>query len=187
MSGLYIRKFIDRVAQCDQTGAKDFVWSMQDAKNLHGDITKLLLDIETLSSVKKEVDLDTIEVDGGTWQLTEYLTILSTQFMVNNCGDNEMSRPKPTILVEVTDKATYKTEQVLASTGIWAVYFEGSPINLKTSNMLVQYPGPKYKKVSFSNPGHAISLAKKLNTQFKTEKFSVVLLHKGEQVYPNAK
>ena len=26
-----------------------------------------------------------------------------------------MSRPKPTILVEVTDKATYKTEQVLAS------------------------------------------------------------------------
>jgi hypothetical protein len=40
---------------------------MQDAKNLHGDITKLLLDIETLSSVKKEVDLNTIEVDGGTW------------------------------------------------------------------------------------------------------------------------
>ena len=78
-----------------------------------------------------------------------------------------MSRPKPTILVEVTDKATYKTEQVLASTGIWAVYFDGSPINLKTSNMLVQYPGPKYKKVSFSNPGHAISLAKKLNISKK--------------------
>ena len=105
--------------------------------------------------------------------------------MVNNCGDNEMSRPKPTILVEVTDKATYKTEQVLASDGIWAVYFEGSPINLKTSNMLVQYPGPKYKKVSFSNPGHAISLAKKLNTQFKTDKFSVVLLSQGKQVYPD--
>ena len=98
-----------------------------------------------------------------------------------------MARPKPQILVEVTDKVTYKTEQVLASDGIWAVYFEAKPINLKTSNMLVQYPGPKYKKVSFSNPGHAISLAKKLNTQFKTEKFSVVLLHKGEQVYPNAK
>ena len=98
-----------------------------------------------------------------------------------------MSRPKPTILVEVTDKATYKTEQVLASTGIWAVYFEGSPINLKTSNMLVQYPGPKYKKVRFSNPGHAISLAKKLNTQFKTDKFSVVILSQGKQVYPDAK
>ncbi len=98
-----------------------------------------------------------------------------------------MARPKPHILVEVTDKATYKTEQVLASDGIWAVYFEATPINLKTSNMLVQYPGPKYKKVSFSNPGHAISLAKKLNTQFKTDKFSVVLLSEGQTVYSDLK
>ena len=30
-----------------------------------------------------------------------------------------MSRPKPTVLVEITDKTTYKTEQVLASDGIW--------------------------------------------------------------------
>ena len=98
-----------------------------------------------------------------------------------------MSRPKPTILAEITDKATYKTEQVLASEGIWAVYYNNNPINLKTSNMLVQYPGPKYKKVSFSNPGHAISLAKKLNIQFKTDKFSVVLLTKGEVVYSETK
>mgnify|MGYP000849784766 FL=1 len=98
-----------------------------------------------------------------------------------------MSRPKPTILAEITDKATYKTEQVLGSEGIWAVYYNKSPINLKTSNMLVQYPGPKYKKVSFANPGHAISLAKKLNIQFKTDKFSVVMLTKGEVVYSEEK
>ena len=98
-----------------------------------------------------------------------------------------MSRPKPTVLIEVTNKATYKTEQVLAAEGIWAVFFDGAPINLKTSNMLVQYPGPKYKKVSFSNAGHAINLAKKLNTQFKTDKFSVVLLKQGEQIFPDAK
>ena len=98
-----------------------------------------------------------------------------------------MSRPKPQVLVEVTNKTTYKTEQVLAAEGIWAVFFDGSPINLKTANMLVQYPGPKYKKVSFSNSGHAINLAKKLNTQFKTDKFSVVLLTQGEQIFPNAK
>ena len=48
-----------------------------------------------------------------------------------------MSRPKPTVLVEITDKTTYKTEQVLASDGIWAVYFDSNPINLKTSNILV--------------------------------------------------
>jgi len=95
-----------------------------------------------------------------------------------------MSRPKPNVLVEQTNKSTYKTEQVLASEGIWAVFFDSKPINLKTSNLLVQYPGPKYKKVSFSNPGHAINLAKKLNTQFKTDKFSVVLLKAGDRIYP---
>lgn len=98
-----------------------------------------------------------------------------------------MSRPKPQILVELTNKNTYKTEQVLAAEGIWAVFFDGKPINLKTSNLLVQYPGPKYKKVSFSNQGHAINLAKKLNTQFKTDKFSVVLLTQGETIFPNVK
>ena len=95
-----------------------------------------------------------------------------------------MSRPKPQILVEITNKETYKTEQVLASEGIWAVYYEERPINLKTSNYLVNYPGPKYKKVSFSNPGHAINLAKKLNEQFQTDKFSVVLLDRGKVIYP---
>ena len=98
-----------------------------------------------------------------------------------------MSRPKPQVLVELTNKSTYKTEQVLAADGIWAVFFDGQPINLKTSNLLVQYPGPKYKKVSFSNQGHAINLAKKLNTQFRTDKFSVVLLTQGETVFPNVK
>ena len=97
-----------------------------------------------------------------------------------------MSRPRPQVLAEITNKETYKTEQVLASEGIWAVYFEARPINLKTSNYLVQYPGPKYKKVSFSNPGHAINLAKKLNEQFQTDKFSVVLLDKGKVIYPES-
>jgi hypothetical protein len=95
-----------------------------------------------------------------------------------------MSRPKPNVLIELANKSTYKTEQVLASEGVWAVFYENKPINLKTSNLLVQYPGPKYKKVSFSNPGHAKNLAKKLNVQFKTDKFTVVLLTAGEHVYP---
>jgi hypothetical protein len=98
-----------------------------------------------------------------------------------------MSRPKPQVMIEHTNKQTYKTEQVLAAEGIWAVFFDNSPINLKTANMLTQYPGPKYKKVSFSNSGHAINLARKLNTQFKTDKFTVVLLKSGDKIYPNAR
>ena len=96
-----------------------------------------------------------------------------------------MSRPKPQVLIEQTNKQTYKTEQVLAAEGVWAVFYQGQPINLKTHNMLVQYPGPKYKKVSFSNPGHAINLARKLNAQFRTDQFTVVLLRYGETVYPS--
>jgi len=96
----------------------------------------------------------------------------------------KMSRPKPTVLLEHVNKTNYKSDQILNSEGIWAVFYDGQPINLKTQNMLVAYPGPKYKKVSFSNPGHAINLAKKLNTLFKCDKFSVVLLKAGDQIYP---
>ena len=94
-----------------------------------------------------------------------------------------MSRPKPTVILENLDKNSYKCDQVLASEGIWAVYYDGRPVNLKTQNILVSYPGPKYRKVSFSNPGHAISLAKKLNNQFRTDKFTVVLLNQGSVIY----
>jgi hypothetical protein len=95
-----------------------------------------------------------------------------------------VSRPKPTVLLEHVNKTNYKSDQILDSEGIWAVFFDNQPINLKTQNILVAYPGPKYKKVSFSNPGHAINLAKKLNALFKSEKFSVVLLKAGDTIYP---
>ena len=95
-----------------------------------------------------------------------------------------MSRPKPTVLLTISNKETYKQEEVLAAEGIWAVFYDGKPINLKSSSLVSNYPGPKYKKVSFSNPGHAENLAKKLNVQFKSDKFTVVLLATGSQVYP---
>ena len=95
-----------------------------------------------------------------------------------------MSRHKPTVLLYHVNKTTYKSEQVLSSEGIWAVFYDHQPINLKTHNILVSYPGPKYKKNSFSNPGHAINLCKKLNTLFKTDKFSVVILRVGDKIFP---
>ena len=95
-----------------------------------------------------------------------------------------MSRPKPEVLLEQVNKTTYQSEQVLRATGIYAVFYDGSPINLRTDNLLVQYPGPKYKKVSFSNPGHAKNLARKLNAQFRTDRFTVMLLQQGQTVYP---
>lgn len=80
-----------------------------------------------------------------------------------------------------THKETYRQDEVLAAEGIWAVFYDGAPINLKTSSMVSNYPGPKYKKTSFSNPGHAENLAKKLNAQYKTDKFEVYVLKTGDK------
>lgn len=93
-----------------------------------------------------------------------------------------MSRPKPNVLLEHIDKKTYRSEQVLQADAIWAVFYNGEPFNLKSANMLTSYPGPKYKKVSFSNPGHAINLAKKLNDLFSCNNFEVRKLTSGENV-----
>ena len=92
-----------------------------------------------------------------------------------------MARPKPKILLDHTNKETYKSEQILEADAIYAVFYKNTPINLRALNSLVNYPGPKYKKVSFSNPGHAENLAKKLNTQYNTDKFAVYLLKTGEK------
>ena len=93
-----------------------------------------------------------------------------------------MSRPKPTVVLENINRKTYKSEQVLEADAIWAVFYKDKPFNLKSSNTLTNYPGPKYKKVSISNPGHAHNLAKKLNDLFTSEDFTVVKLTSGETV-----
>lgn len=81
-----------------------------------------------------------------------------------------------------TDPKTFKSEQVLKAVAIYAVFHEGKPINLRSLHSLIDYPGPKYKKVSFSNPGHAFNLAEKLNKMFKTDKFGVYMLTEGQPI-----
>ena len=93
-----------------------------------------------------------------------------------------MSRPKPTVLLEYVNKKTYRSEQVLEAEAIWAVFHKDKPFNLKSSNMLTNYPGPKYKKTSFSNPEHAHNLASKLNEMFNCKEFAVYKLSTGEVV-----
>ena len=97
-----------------------------------------------------------------------------------------MARPKPTIILDQVDK-NYNSEQILKAEAIYAVYYEGKPINLRTTNTLVNYPGPKYKKVSFSNSGHAFNLADRLNKKFNTDLFSVVKLTNGDTITRDSK
>jgi hypothetical protein len=93
-----------------------------------------------------------------------------------------MSRPKPKIILEKVNKKTYKSDQILEAEAIWAVFYKGKPFNLKSQNSLSSYTGSKYKKVSFSNPGHAHNLAKKLNTLFNSTEFTVFKLTTGEEL-----
>lgn len=93
-----------------------------------------------------------------------------------------MSRPKPNVILEHVNKKNYKTEQILEADAIWAVFYQDKPFNLKSANLISNYPGPKYKKVSFSNPGHAHNLAKKLNSLFNCTDFSVYKLNQGERI-----
>lgn len=96
-----------------------------------------------------------------------------------------MSRSQPKVLTEIVDKKTYKVDQVIEASGIWAIFYDGQPINLKNQHYLDSNAVPKYKKTSFSNPGHARNLCRKLNAQFKTDKFSVVFMNQGTKVYPD--
>jgi len=96
-----------------------------------------------------------------------------------------MSRTQAKILLEIVDKKTYRVDQIVEASGIWAVYYQDQPFNLKNTHYLDSNAVPKYKKTSFSNPGHARNLCRKLNAQFKTTDFSVVYLTQGTRVYPD--
>jgi hypothetical protein len=87
-----------------------------------------------------------------------------------------MARPKPRVLLEHLDPNTLQLDQILEADAIWAVVYKDEPFNLKTSS---NHYDSKYKKSSFSNPGHAHNLATKLNNMFKCSDFAVIKLTKG--------
>lgn len=90
-----------------------------------------------------------------------------------------MSRHPPTILLELIDPSTYLSEQVLVASGLYAVFYLGEPFGLRERNALTDTRA-KYKRTSFPEPGHAVSLAARLNARFKSRDFAVFRLHTGE-------
>jgi hypothetical protein len=67
---IHLQKFVDRVRGHEARGARDFVMSMADAKDLHADITRLLIDLQTLqeTTVKSlQEDVVTVQIAGGSF------------------------------------------------------------------------------------------------------------------------
>ena len=68
---LHINRFIDRIKAADARQQRDFTMSMSDAKDLHADITKLLLSLQTLheQTTQKAAAKPVVEVEmsGGSF------------------------------------------------------------------------------------------------------------------------
>jgi hypothetical protein len=65
---IHLQRFVDRVRGFEARGAKDFTMSLNDAKDLHADITRLLIDLQNLreQAVKAQEDaVITVAMDGG--------------------------------------------------------------------------------------------------------------------------
>ena len=67
---LHLQKFIDRVQGFEARGIKDFTMSMTDAKSMHADLTRLLLELQTLREVQATQateEVIRVDVTGGSF------------------------------------------------------------------------------------------------------------------------
>lgn len=65
---MHIQKFVDRVRGHEARGARDFVMTMTEAKDLHADITRLLISLQTLheQAIKtNNTEVVKVEMQGG--------------------------------------------------------------------------------------------------------------------------
>ena len=65
----HINRFVDRLRQAENRQQRDLVLTIADARDLHADITRLLLRIESLSqpAQTQPEDIQQIQVSGGTF------------------------------------------------------------------------------------------------------------------------
>lgn len=68
---LHINRFVDAIKAAESRGQRDLILSMRDAKDLHGDITKLLLTLEELHRQRtSREETITVELSGGSFKST---------------------------------------------------------------------------------------------------------------------
>ena len=66
---LHINRFIDRIKAFESKGQRDFIMTMNEARDLHADITKLLLVLQTLHEQPSATNQEsiTVEIQGGSF------------------------------------------------------------------------------------------------------------------------
>ena len=64
---LHLQRFVDRVQAAEARGQRDLVLSINEAKDLHADLTRLLLNLESLRTVRiaPKDEVIEVQVSGG--------------------------------------------------------------------------------------------------------------------------
>lgn len=65
---IHINKFLERLQGFEARGTRDFIMPLRDAKDLHADITRLLMALETArdhSQAQAKDEVVRVEMDGG--------------------------------------------------------------------------------------------------------------------------
>lgn len=67
---IHLQRFVERLQGFEARGAKDFTMPIADAKGMHADLTRLLLELTTLkeqSIAAKDNEAISIKMDGGSF------------------------------------------------------------------------------------------------------------------------
>ena len=67
---MHITKFVDRIKGFESRGIRDFTMSIQDAKDLHADITKLLLALQQVHESAAKDQVVEVVMSGGSFKST---------------------------------------------------------------------------------------------------------------------
>lgn len=71
---LHINRFVDAIKAAEARGSRDLTMSLRDAKDLHSDITKLLLSLERMREAlvrpqsSSKTDNSVVEWSGGSFK-----------------------------------------------------------------------------------------------------------------------
>jgi hypothetical protein len=67
---IHIQRFVERLQGFEARGARDFSMPIKDAKDLHADVTRLLLDLNTLhqaTATAQQNNTVTVDMQGGSF------------------------------------------------------------------------------------------------------------------------
>jgi hypothetical protein len=67
---IHLQRFIERLQGFEARGAKDFIMPLSDAKGMHADLTRLLLELTNLKEravAARDEEVITVKVEGGSF------------------------------------------------------------------------------------------------------------------------